>query len=104
MSLSNNDKKEFRRIGHELNPVVIIAQNGLSENIMAEIDRALESHELIKVKIAVPDRSARKAFADEICTKLNAVNVQSIGQVILLYRKAKNQDRKLSNLVRHSQR
>ena len=47
MPLDNSDKKRFRSIGHNLNPVVIIAQKGLSENIIEEIDRALKDHELI---------------------------------------------------------
>jgi len=49
MSLSTATKKQYRTIGHGLNPVVTIAGNGLSAGVMAEIDRALEDHELIKV-------------------------------------------------------
>ena len=45
MSSSNSDKKKFRAIGHQLKPVVIIAQKGLTENIKEEIDRALTDHE-----------------------------------------------------------
>ena len=62
MSLSNAEKKSLRAIGHSLNPIVIIAQNGLSENIRLEIERALKEHELIKVKLAIPDREAKKAL------------------------------------------
>ena len=102
MSLSNPDKKQLRRIGHELNPQVIIAQKGLSENIGKEIDRALEAHELIKVKLAIPDRDARRSICNEICQQLGAECIQSVGQVVLLFRAAKKQNKKLSNLVRHA--
>ena len=51
MSASNNDKKKFRTIGHQLKPVVIIAQKGLTENIKEEIDRALTDHELSLIHI-----------------------------------------------------
>ena len=100
MSLSNSQKKEFRSIGHNLNPVVIIAQNGLSENVSQEIQRALKDHELIKIKIQVPDRTAKQELLDEICSSMNAECVQSIGHVALLYKAAKKPDPKLSNLTR----
>ena len=50
MALSQDRKKALRTIGHKLNPIVTVAGNGLSENVLIEIDRALEDHELIKIK------------------------------------------------------
>ena len=100
MSLSNLDKKRFRTIGHDLKPIVIIAQKGLTENIRQEIDRALESHELIKLKIQIPDRQAKQALVAEITAQAKAEVVQQVGHVVLLYRAAKRPDPKLSNLLR----
>jgi RNA-binding protein len=100
MTSSNEDKKHLRRLGHNLKPVVTIAAKGLSENVGAELDRALSDHELIKVKLAVGDRLAKKAISDELCNKYNAELVQSIGHILLLYRKAKSPNPKLSNLLR----
>ena len=62
MTSSNEDKKHLRRLGHNLKPVVTIAAKGLSENVGAELDRALNDHELIKVKLAVGDRLAKKTI------------------------------------------
>ena len=53
MPLSTALKKQYRTIGHNLNPIVTIAGNGLSEPVLAELDRALDDHELIKVKLAI---------------------------------------------------
>ena len=53
------DTRQLRAIGHKLKPVVTVAGNGLSDAVRLELDRALEDHELIKVKLAVGDRSAR---------------------------------------------
>ena len=64
MSASNNDKKKFRTIGHQLKPVVIIAQKGLTENIKEEIDRALTDHELIKIKLLTSTRDAKKELME----------------------------------------
>ncbi len=100
MTSSNEDKKYLRRLGHNLKPVVTIAGKGLTENVGTEIERALGDHELIKVKLAVGDRDAKKALTEEICEKFNAQLVQSIGHIVLLFRKAKNPNPKLSNLLR----
>ena len=50
---TNQDIKQLRAIGHKLKPVVTIAGNGLSEGVITELDRALQDHELIKIKLAV---------------------------------------------------
>ena len=100
MTNSNADKKHLRRLGHNLKPVVTIAGKGLTENVGTELERALGDHELIKVKLSVGDRDAKKAMTDEICQKYDALLVQSIGHVVLLYRKAKIPNPKLSNLLR----
>jgi RNA-binding protein len=100
MTTSNEDKKHLRRLGHNLKPIVTIASKGLTETVSAEIERALTDHELIKVKLAVGDRDAKKAIIDEICSSCSAEVVQSIGHVVLLFRKAKKPNPKLSNLLR----
>lgn len=100
MSLSQDRKKALRTIGHNLNPIVTVAGNGLSENIKIEIDRALEDHELIKVKYSVGDRELKKQLIEETVAASRATLIQSIGNVALLYRAAKEPDPKKSNLLR----
>ena len=100
MTTSSADKKYLRSLGHQLKPVVTVAGNGLTESVLAELDRALADHELIKVKLAVGDRDAKKASIDEICLKSKAELIQSIGHMILLFRKAEKPNPKLSNLLR----
>ena len=100
MSLSNADKKSFRAIGHNLKPIVIIAQNGLTENVNHELNRALTDHELIKVKIQVGDREVKQELISEMCNQLDAECVQTIGHVTLLYRAAKKPNPKLTNVKR----
>ncbi len=45
-------KKRLKGLGHDLHPVVTVAGNGLTKTVLAELSRALEDHELIKVKVA----------------------------------------------------
>ena len=100
MSVSSERKKQLRSLGHNLKPVVTVAGNGLNENVLAEIDRALNDHELIKIKLAVEDREDRLALTNDIVTELNAEVVQTIGKIVLLLREAKKPNLKLSNLRR----
>ncbi|MGB0668683.1 MAG: ribosome assembly RNA-binding protein YhbY [Porticoccaceae bacterium] len=100
MTSINADKKHLRRLGHNLKPVVTIAGKGLSENVTAEIERALADHELIKVKLSVGDREVKKSITEAICQQHGAELVQSIGHIVLLYRNAKKPNPKLSNLLR----
>ena len=100
MTSSNEDKKHLRRLGHNLKPVVTVAGNGLSETVNAEIERALTDHELIKVKLVAHDRDSKKALTEAICADHKAELVQSVGHVLLLFRKSKTPDPRLSNLLR----
>ncbi len=99
--LNQKDKKRFRAIGHHLNPVVTIAEKGLSDNVMAELNRAINDHELIKIKVLTGDRHARDQTVKDIETKLHVQLIQSVGKVALLYKPAVKPDPALSNLLRN---
>ncbi len=78
-------KKKFKSDAHHLKPVVMIGQAGLTTAVIAEIELALDAHELIKIKIRA-ERDERKEICDEICAATTAELVQSIGQIIVIYR------------------
>ena len=101
-ALSIQERKRLRQIGHALNPVVMIGDKGLTENVVEELGRALNDHELIKVKVGGEDRVARTALIAEVAKASDAEIVQTIGKIALLYKKAVKQNAKLSNLVRHA--
>jgi RNA-binding protein len=100
MKMSKQDTRQLRAIGHKLKPVVTVAGKGLSDTVMAELERALTDHELIKVKLVVGDRDARTALGEEICAKTGAELVQAIGNVLLLVRRNPEADPRLSNIIR----
>ena len=97
---ANPDIKQLRAIGHKLNPVVIIAGKGLTENVSAELERALTDHELIKVKLAMGSREARAEISKQICDQSGATLVQSVGNIILILRRSATPDPRLSNLIK----
>ena len=80
--------------------MVTVAQKGITENIKSELERALKQHELIKIKLVIADRDEKKRVAESICAEFKAQCLQSTGNVFLIYRAAKKQDPRLSNLHR----
>jgi RNA-binding protein len=101
MPLSIAEKKRLRAIGHHLKPVVLIGGDGLTEGVVAEINRALEDHELIKVKIHGEDREAKQALIAELPASTGAEVIQTVGKIALLYRPARKPNPRLSNLLRY---
>ena len=83
--MNSADKKKLRAEAHTLKPVVMIGQSGLTAAVLAEIEQALDSHELIKVKIRA-ERDERKLISEKICTDTGAELIQTIGQIAVIYR------------------
>lgn len=86
MSLSNSQKKYLRGLTHHLDPVVMIADKGLSENVRSEIELALEHHELVKIRLRT-ERDERQGLITEISKDFSAELIHSIGQVASFYRR-----------------
>ncbi len=84
--LTNNQKKYLRKLAHDLNPVVMIGQHGLSEAVLSELDSTMKKHELVKIKIRVDDRNKKKEMVDRIIKLSEALLVQIIGSVLVIYR------------------
>ena len=84
--LSDAQRKYLRRLGHDLNPVVLIGASGLGPNLVAEMDGALAHHELVKVRARVGDRTARDGLLAELAASTRSEIVQRIGHVALFYR------------------
>lgn len=101
MSLSPEQRREFRAIAHNLKPVIIVGDKGLSEGLRDELERALNDHELIKIKVASQDREARQEAINALCESSGAELVQTIGKIAVILRRASKPNPKLSNLLRH---
>ncbi|AOF54331.1 RNA-binding protein [Rodentibacter caecimuris] len=85
-TLSTKQKQFLKGLAHHLNPVVMLGGNGLTEGVLAEIENALDHHELIKVKIAGADRETKQLIIDAIVRETQASNVQTIGHILVLYK------------------
>ncbi len=88
LNLSADERRTLRARAHGLNPVVAIAENGLTEAVLKEIDLNLKAHELIKVRVYNDDREEREGFLEAICDQLDAAPVQHIGKLLVVWRPA----------------
>lgn len=87
MSLTNEKKRKLISAAHSLKPVVMVGNQGLTENVITEIDRALFDHELIKIKISeAEDKAEKVAIANEICHRVKAECLRLIGNIAIFYR------------------
>ena len=86
MNLSTKQKQYLKGLAHNLKPVVLMGANGLTEAVVAEIEIALNHHELIKVKVASEDRDTKQLIVEAIIRETEAEKVQVIGKTLVLYR------------------
>lgn len=86
IELTPAQRSELRAAAHGLNPVVSISQKGLTAAVLAEIERCLKAHELIKIRVFEAEREARETLLAEICNTLGAAPVQHIGKLLVIWR------------------
>ena len=85
-ALTNRERAHLKARAHALEPVLHVGNAGVTDALVAEVDRALTAHELIKVKIGTDERANRVAIGDELCARTGATPVHRVGTVIILWR------------------
>ncbi|MCH8158980.1 MAG: YhbY family RNA-binding protein [Proteobacteria bacterium] len=86
MTLGTSQKKYLRGLGHQLKPLLMVGDSGLSDSVLAEFESTLAHHELIKVRVRVEDRTSRDTIIAQLCTNHATTLIQRTGNVALLYR------------------
>ncbi len=89
MKINKEQNKFLRALTHDLSSIIRIGQNGLSKNVLTEINTALDHHELIKIKIRAGDRELRDQIAEDICKQTAAESIQKIGNIVVVFRRNK---------------
>lgn len=84
--LTPAERRGLKAQAHHLHPVIMIGEAGLTPAVLNEIDIALKSHELIKIRVLGDDRARRKGLSGEICAALDASPVQRIGKMLVIFR------------------
>jgi RNA-binding protein len=85
-NLTNSQTRYLRQLAHKLKPVVMIGEKGLTENVLSEVNLALESHELIKVKIRAEEKEDRQEILESLLQQAQATKVQTIGHIVCLFK------------------
>jgi putative YhbY family RNA-binding protein len=86
VTLTTRERAHLKARAHALEPVVHLGTAGVTDAVVAELERALTAHELLKVKIGGDDRAERVALGDELCARTGAAAVDRIGKVLILWR------------------
>lgn len=87
--LTNKQIRHLRGLAHDLKPVVIIGDKGLTQAVVDEIGNALDTHELIKVKVRAEERDERQQMIDLLSQKTGATFVQQVGHIVTLFKRNK---------------
>jgi len=85
--LTNKQVRHLRSLAHDSKPVVIVGDKGLTQPVIDEIKNALETHELIKVKIRTDDRDERQTMIETILKKTNSEKIQRVGHIVTLFKR-----------------
>ena len=83
--LSGAQRKHLRGLAHHVKPVVHVGKNGVTDPVLQEVVEALDSHELIKVKLVDP-QGRKKELADELASRSGGTRVGLVGNIVTLYR------------------
>lgn len=86
LELTSRERSDLRSAAHPLKPVVLIGDNGLTDSVLKEIDRALTAHGLIKVRAGGSDRDERETMLATICDTLSCAPVHHLGKMLILFR------------------
>jgi RNA-binding protein len=86
VTLTPRERAHLKARAHALEPVVHVGHGGVTDAVVAEVERSLVAHELIKVRAGGPDRDERRAVFEAICARTGATPVQTVGKVLVLWR------------------
>ena len=84
--LTPRERTALKGRAHALEPIVQVGQAGLTDAVVAETERALTAHELIKVRVGGADRSERTDMIEQLCARTDAAAVHRVGKIVVLWR------------------
>jgi RNA-binding protein len=87
VKLTEPQRKLLRSLSHPRKPIVTVGRNGLTEPVLNELERALDHHELVKIKVNIADRDDRCAAIQALCEHTGAILIQRIGFVATVFRR-----------------
>lgn len=89
MALTSKQRAYLRSIGHVQNAILQVGKGGIGENLIKQVDDALEAREIIKVTVLETALLSARTVCGEICEAVGAEPVQCIGNKFVIYRESK---------------
>lgn len=88
-------RRRLRGLAHGLDPLVQVGKGLLTDAVVRQLDRALEAHELVKVRL-LEGKQARRELAAELAHRTGAALAGLVGHVAIYYRAARDEkDRRI---------
>ena len=87
--LNSKQISTLKSLANKLRPIVLIGKDGISDNLFSSVDDAFNTHELIKVKKLKTCSSTLNDLIINICSNCHCEHVQTIGNIIVLYKRSK---------------
>jgi RNA-binding protein len=85
-TLTTRERTHLKARAHALDAMVQVGHAGVTDQLVAEVERALTAHELIKVRIGGADRHERETLGDDLAARVDAAVVHRVGKVLVLWR------------------
>ena len=86
MKLNGTQIRHLRGLAHHKHTTVTVGQSGLTKGVIKELDLALATHELVKIKLPAGSRLDKQTTLDQLCTRVRAESIQLIGRIGIIYR------------------
>ena len=86
MPLTGAAARELRALAHHLDPVVQVGKGGVTRGLVAQVEKALLDHELVKVKVLSEAPLDRKIAAAQLGSQTASDVVQLVGRIVVLYK------------------
>ena len=93
IELTSKQRKSLEKLAHDLSPVVIVGQQGVTENLVKMVETSLKAHELIKVKFN-EDKDDKREYSEDIAQRTESTLVRVIGNVAIFYKENEDPEKR----------
>ena len=98
--ITSKQRAYLRKLANPITPIFQIGKGGITEELIIQLNNALEARELIKIHVLETAMLDVKMSINELAEKLNAEPVQAIGSKMVIYKEARKQENRKIQLPR----
>jgi len=91
--ITSKQRAKLRALANQIESIITIGKDGITENVIIQIDDALNAREIIKISVGKNCSIEPHEVLKSLCEQLNAEPVQVIGRKLVMYRKSEEKPR-----------